>query len=222
MCIPLGNCAYCYICSSLCFLPFTISSFIMAEHRGLTQRWPQQVLIDDMLPPDHFFAAQDLHHQYHFDASMHHVMPHHQQDKLNMAMPIFSADATNTAFFHVPTQPIAGLTGSGMTPPPAPQQYRQDSPSSTHSGGSVSKYRGAARSPDVDDFDAGSDEAQAAIRRHRNTMAARKYRQKRLDQIADLERALSDVTGERDDLKLKLARREAEVEALREILGKKR
>jgi hypothetical protein len=53
-------------------------------------------------------------------------------------------------------------------------------------------------------------------------MAARKYRQKRLDQIADLERALSDVTSERDDLKLKLARREAEVEALREILGKKR
>ncbi|KAL7897200.1 hypothetical protein HDV63DRAFT_88614 [Trichoderma sp. SZMC 28014] len=174
-----------------------------------------------MDPSDHFFTTQDLHHQYHFDASMHHVMPHHQQDKLNMAIPMFSTDATDPAFFHVPTQSMAGLTGSGMTPP-APQQHRQDSPSSTHSGGSLSKYRGAPRSPDGDDFDAGSDEAQAAIRRHRNTMAARKYRQKRLDQVADLERALSDVTSERDDLKLKLARREAEVDALREILGKRR
>ncbi|KAL7926980.1 hypothetical protein ACQKWADRAFT_308905 [Trichoderma austrokoningii] len=194
----------------------------MAEHQGLTQGWPQQGLIDDMLPPDHFFATQDLHNQYHFDTSMHHVMPHRHQDKLNLAIPMFSADATNAAFFHVPTQSMAGLTGPGMTPPPAPHQYRQDSPSSTYSGGSGSKYRGAARSPDRDDFDGGSDEAQAAIRRHRNTMAARKYRQKRLDQVADLERALSDVTSERDDLKLKLARREAEVEALREILGKRR
>jgi hypothetical protein len=206
----------------LSFLPFTISSLTMAEAQRLTQCWPQQVLIEDMLPSDHFFTTQDLHHQYHFDARMHHVMPHHQQDKLNLAIPIFSADATNAAFFHVPTQSMAGLTGPGMTPPPAPHHYRQDSPSSTHSGGSVSKYRGAARSPDGDDFDGGSDEAQAAIRRHRNTMAARKYRQKRLDQISDLERALSDVTTERDDLKLKLARREAEVEALREILGNKR
>lgn len=194
----------------------------MAGDQGLTRCWPRQVLIDDMLPSDHFFATQDLHHQYHFDASMHHVMSHHQQDKLNLAIPMFSTDAANAAFFHVPTQSMAGLTGPGITPPPAPHQYRQDSPSSTHSGGSFSKHRSAARSPDGDDFDAGSDEAQAAIRRHRNTMAARKYRQKRLDQIADLERALSDVTNERDDLKLKLARREAEVDALREILGKKR
>lgn len=52
-------------------------------------------------------------------------------------------------------------------------------------------------------------------------MAARKYRQKRLDRISELEKALEDMTGERDGLKLQLARREAEVEALREVLGKK-
>lgn len=52
-------------------------------------------------------------------------------------------------------------------------------------------------------------------------VAARKYRQKRLDRISDLEHALGEVTGERDNLKLQLARREAEVEALREILSKK-
>ncbi|KAL6400284.1 hypothetical protein AUP68_15982 [Ilyonectria robusta] len=52
-------------------------------------------------------------------------------------------------------------------------------------------------------------------------MAARKYRQKRLDRIAELEQALADMTGDRDDLRLKLVRREAEVDALREMLGKK-
>jgi hypothetical protein len=52
-------------------------------------------------------------------------------------------------------------------------------------------------------------------------MATRKYRQKRLDRVADLKWALNDVTGERDELKLKLARREAEVEALKEVLGRK-
>ncbi|KAM4055812.1 leucine zipper domain-containing protein [Hirsutella rhossiliensis] len=67
-----------------------------------------------------------------------------------------------------------------------------------------------ARTPDGDD---------AAARRRRNTLAARKYRQRRLDRIAELERALGEVTGERDELRLRLARREAEVEALREMLA---
>lgn len=60
------------------------------------------------------------------------------------------------------------------------------------------------------------------LKRQRNTMAARKYRQKRLDRIAELEKALADITGDRDDLRLKLARKEAEVDALREMLGSKK
>ncbi|KAG6041511.1 hypothetical protein E4U41_003814 [Claviceps citrina] len=66
-----------------------------------------------------------------------------------------------------------------------------------------------------------SEDAQAAIRRQRNTMAARKYRQKRLDHISFLEETVDKVTGERNELKLQLARREAEVDALREMLSKK-
>jgi len=50
-------------------------------------------------------------------------------------------------------------------------------------------------------------------------MAARRYRQRRLDRLADLERQLAEVTSERDDLRVKLARREAEVGALREVLS---
>ncbi|KAF4464758.1 capsule-associated CAP1 [Fusarium albosuccineum] len=65
------------------------------------------------------------------------------------------------------------------------------------------------------------EESEKTIKRQRNTIAARKYRQKRLDRISELERALEAMTGERDDLRLQLARREAEVDALREMLGKK-
>ena len=56
------------------------------------------------------------------------------------------------------------------------------------------------------------------LKRQRNTIAARKYRQKRLDRIAELELALKEMTSERDDLKLKLARQEAETSALRELM----
>lgn len=58
----------------------------------------------------------------------------------------------------------------------------------------------------------------AALKRQRNTVAARKYRQKRLDRIKELEDALDAANRERDDLKLRLARQEAETAAWREML----
>lgn len=96
---------------------------------------------------------------------------------------------------------------------------RHGSPASSSSGTGSSKRKYSASPPE--DLDPDSEEAQVAIKRQRNTMAARKYRQKRLDRISDLETALGQVTNERDELKLQLARREAEVEALREMLSKK-
>jgi len=53
-------------------------------------------------------------------------------------------------------------------------------------------------------------------------MAARRYRQRRLDRLAELEKKLEEMTSERDDLRVKLARREAECGALREVLGSKK
>nr|XP_036576585.1 L-amino acid oxidase [Colletotrichum truncatum]KAF6783360.1 L-amino acid oxidase [Colletotrichum truncatum] len=57
-----------------------------------------------------------------------------------------------------------------------------------------------------------------AIKRQRNTIAARRYRQKGRDRITELEAALKEVTEERDQLRLQLARKEAEVDALRQLL----
>jgi len=61
-------------------------------------------------------------------------------------------------------------------------------------------------------------DAEAALKRQRNTLAARKYRQKRLDRIKELEDALENMTRERDDLKLRLARQEAETAVLKEMM----
>ncbi|OTB11301.1 hypothetical protein K445DRAFT_215925 [Daldinia sp. EC12] len=57
-----------------------------------------------------------------------------------------------------------------------------------------------------------------ALKRQRNNAAARKYRQKRIDRITELETELRSVKEERDDLRLRLARQEAETAALRSML----
>ncbi|KAH8836504.1 hypothetical protein MCOR27_007882 [Pyricularia oryzae] len=62
-------------------------------------------------------------------------------------------------------------------------------------------------------------ESESVVRkRERNTAAARRYRQKRLDRIKELEDELAKVTADRDELKLKLARQEAETATLRDLL----
>lgn len=57
-------------------------------------------------------------------------------------------------------------------------------------------------------------------KRQRNTEAARRYRQRKVDRVTDLEEALQAMTKERDELRLKLARAEAEANVLRAISGK--
>lgn len=60
-----------------------------------------------------------------------------------------------------------------------------------------------------------------ADKRHRNKIAAAKYRQKKVDRIEELEKSLDDVQSERDALKLELAKKSAEVELLRQLLAQK-
>ncbi|KAH8913052.1 hypothetical protein BR93DRAFT_923013 [Coniochaeta sp. PMI_546] len=65
------------------------------------------------------------------------------------------------------------------------------------------------------------DDPTVALKRQRNTLAARKYRQKRIDRIAELEDTVDKLKSERDELRIKLARQEAETAALKEILRAK-
>lgn len=57
------------------------------------------------------------------------------------------------------------------------------------------------------------------MKRARNNLAAKRYRQKKVDRIEELEDVVKEVKKERDDLRVELARREAEVKALREMLA---
>lgn len=51
-----------------------------------------------------------------------------------------------------------------------------------------------------------------------NTLAARRYRQRRVDQVNDLETALKETQSERDELKVRVARLEGELEVLKSLL----
>jgi len=55
-------------------------------------------------------------------------------------------------------------------------------------------------------------------KRRQNTLAARRYRQKRVDQMTSLESTLKETQDERDALKVRVARLEGEVETLRQLL----
>lgn len=47
----------------------------------------------------------------------------------------------------------------------------------------------------------------------------RRYRQRKVDRVTELEEALAAMTKERDDFKINLARSEAEVDVLRRLVG---
>ena len=56
------------------------------------------------------------------------------------------------------------------------------------------------------------------VRRQRNSAAARKYRQRRLDRIEELEQALRETQTERDELKVQVARWKGKAEALQVMM----
>lgn len=130
---------------------------------------------------------------------------------LNFHYPPGPADHTpSTTSYHTPA--AVATTASS---------HHRGSPTSSQDGYSPSGVKRKSGDAEGDQPGPENEEAQVALKRQRNTLAARKYRQKRLDRISELEKALEDMTGDRDSLKLQLARREAEVEALREMLGRK-
>ncbi|GKT66419.1 bZIP transcription factor [Colletotrichum tofieldiae] len=85
------------------------------------------------------------------------------------------------------------------------------------SSGAPPSHRSSPNS-DGRDSEVATPHADKILRRQRNTIAARKYRQKKVDRIDELESLLKEMTRERDDLRIRLARQEAETEALKSIM----
>jgi len=87
---------------------------------------------------------------------------------------------------------------------------------SSHGAAVASSVAAAPPAAPADDLD-----LEVLDRRHRNNLAAKRYRQKKIDRIEELENEVKEVKQERDDLRIRLARQEAEVAALREMLKMK-
>ncbi|RDW81535.1 bZIP transcription factor JlbA/IDI-4 [Aspergillus mulundensis] len=58
-------------------------------------------------------------------------------------------------------------------------------------------------------------------KRQLNTMAARRYRQRKLDKVAQLEEELAAIKRERDELKMRVSKLEGETEVLRSMVKDK-
>ncbi|EMD88090.1 hypothetical protein COCHEDRAFT_1227317 [Bipolaris maydis C5] len=89
---------------------------------------------------------------------------------------------------------------------------RKDRSSSSPEHVSSSKTSSTKSSPVVQEA------ASRIEKRKANTLAARRYRQKRVDQMSTLEAELKEIKAERDELKVRNARLEGEVETLRALL----
>ncbi|KAJ9149501.1 hypothetical protein NKR19_g5685 [Coniochaeta hoffmannii] len=128
---------------------------------------------------------------------------------------LFVQDSTSTSPFTLPLEhyqtPVFPATSTSSSSsvqvsplPPPPMEYAEPRPPPPPS------HRASK-----------DDDPTVALKRQRNTAAARKYRQKRIDRIAELEEAVDQLKSERDELRIKLARQEAETAALKEMLRAK-
>jgi len=122
----------------------------------------------------------------------------------------------NRLLNHSPQEfpPSSGTNDTQVTTPAIPSTRVATTNTTTSTSPSHSSTSESNTRPTLDQ--------DPTAKRQRNTMAARRYRQRRLDRLAELEKKLEEMTSERDDLRVKLARREAECGALREVLGSKK
>ncbi|KAK2021950.1 hypothetical protein LX32DRAFT_603747 [Colletotrichum zoysiae] len=120
-------------------------------------------------------------------------------------------------FLSVQLDPTFGSSDSSNSnspnqPPPLDMSVYATVPS-----GAPPSHRSSPNS-DGRESEVATPHADKILRRQRNTIAARKYRQKKVDRIDELESLLKEMTRERDDLRIRLARQEAETEALKRIM----
>ncbi|KAM3434603.1 hypothetical protein NHJ13734_005946 [Beauveria thailandica] len=149
--------------------------------------------------------------------------------------PVINAQATTAALTTVtvpdlpllapaPAQP-ADWSGFGVfdSNPPTVSSVTSSGFASTHPTPATSKTPSfaAAAYPKMSAHRKHAD-PEVLLKRQRNKVAAQKYRQKKLDRITELEVEVSGLKRERDELRIQLAKQEAETAALREMLRLKK
>lgn len=144
---------------------------------------------------------------------------------------VINAPATNAALttVTVPDLPLlapapappADWSGFGVfdSNPPTVSSGTSSGCASTHPTPATSKTPSfaAAAYPKMSAHRKHAD-PEVLLKRQRNKVAAQKYRQKKLDRITELEVEVSGLKRERDELRIQLAKQEAETAALRDML----
>ncbi|KIH86889.1 hypothetical protein SPBR_08446 [Sporothrix brasiliensis 5110] len=125
-----------------------------------------------------------------------------------------SASGTSVSAVAAPSPPPrSSLSSSSSSAPNVPGLTLSRAARGVHkrSGAGGARVRTSTTTAAADDED-------LLLKRQRNSLAARKYRQKKLDRISELEVEVGQLQGERDALRIQLARQEAETTALRKML----
>jgi hypothetical protein len=164
-------------------------------------------------------AGGDHHHHHHhlFPDSLLNHLPPSMLDHQSAFTPANTSTGGSAAHQH-PSPTFSSSSHGGHS-----SSLTNDGAYTASSSSSKSKTKkhaaGSGVGADVGGASGGDlSEDSGNVKRQRNTMAARRYRQRRLDRLSELEQKLAEMTADRDDLRVKLARREAEVGALREVL----
>jgi len=160
------------------------------------------------------------------------LQPHLQLNNYTMGLPLFPTP-TPSALSASPVQESTPASASPSTASPA--SFRQSPPSippltngyrvqkTKSKPGPKPKVKYPSPSPPLQtpmQLPEDDDSPEVLDKRFRNNLAAKKYRQKKVDRISELESALADITKERDQLRLLLARKEAEGQVLREVMAR--
>jgi len=120
------------------------------------------------------------------------------------------------------TPDLGAISSPSFTPEHSSNRNSSASPDnhSLLSGPSLDQGSPNCRPTSLKPTKSPKDDHSKVQKRTLNTLAARRYRQKRLDQMSELEAALKESNAERDVLKVRVARLEGEVDVLRGLLTK--
>jgi Basic region leucine zipper len=113
-----------------------------------------------------------------------------------------------------PTVPSASITATSSDSRPSTSQ-----PTTIHQPRShPSRSKPSPNHPSPSSSTSPTSPSSKVHKRTLNTLAARRYRQKRVDQMAELEQKLKESEKEKEELQMRVARLEGEVEVLRGLL----
>ncbi|KAI9926061.1 hypothetical protein MW887_004520 [Aspergillus wentii] len=111
----------------------------------------------------------------------------------------------------------------GVESAPYPPQPTHSQPSPMPAMPALTPRSSSASSRDASPKDSSSSSSSSyrVSKRQMNTMAARRYRQRKVDRMSELEAELESVKRERDELRMRVSKLEGETEALRGLVEKK-